>query len=71
MLHKRHFRVLVHAALIALFLYAGVAALRFLLSTLNTVGWSPGAFLGLLLLAGVIALIWRTAVDLRRAVRRL
>jgi hypothetical protein len=71
MLHKRHFRVIFHVVLIALFLIAGLASIRFLLAILDTVGWSPAAFFAILLLAGVVGLLWRSAVDLRRAVRRL
>jgi hypothetical protein len=71
MFHKRHRRVAGHIALLALFVIAGVAALRFFFGTVGTIGWSPAAVFALLLVAGVIALVWRSVIDLRRAVRRL
>ncbi|MQA92699.1 MAG: hypothetical protein GEU90_21160 [Gemmatimonas sp.] len=71
MLHKRHRRVVGHVVLLALFLLVGLAVLRFLLGILDTIGWSPDAVFALLLFAGVVALVWRSVIDLRRAVRRL
>lgn len=70
MIRKRTLRVVGHGIRLALFLLATVATVRFFLRTLETRGWSPGAFFGLLLVTGAVSLVWRGTLDLRKAIHR-
>lgn len=70
MRHSRSMRILGHAVRVALFVLATVAAIRFLLDSVGVRGWDPKAFFALLLVTGALALLWRSALDLRKAVRR-
>lgn len=60
-----------HALRLVVFVLAGILAVRFVIDTVTFRGWSPGAFFGLLLVTGAIALVWRATIDLRKSVRRL
>lgn len=71
MARKRSIRVVGHAVRLALFVLAVVYAGRFLVGTLDSRGWSPAAFFGLLLVAGALSLVWRGTLDLRKALHRM
>ena len=71
MARSRLLRTAGHGIRLALFLLAGVAAVRFFLDVLTVRGWGPGAFFGLLLITGAVSLVWRATVDFRKSVRRL
>lgn len=71
MLRSRSVRAIGQGVLLALFLAFSYAAVRFLLDTLGSRGWGPGALFALLLVAGALSLVWRATLDFRKAVRRL
>ena len=71
MYRARTIRVAGNALRLALFVAAIYAAGRFFVDAVRTQGMSPGAVFGLLLVTGAIGLTWRSALDLRRSIRRL
>ena len=68
---SRSVRAAGHVVRLALFALLLTGALRFFLGTVDARGWSPAALFALLLLTGAASLTWRSALDLRRALRRL
>lgn len=68
---KRKLRAVGHAARLVLFAVLVFYAFRFFTDTVSMRGWGPGAFFGLLLITGALALVWRATIDFRKAVRRL
>lgn len=66
----RAVRLLGQTVRLSLFALAGVAAARFFWSALSSEGWTPRAFLGLLLVTGAVSLVWRGYLDFRKAYRR-
>lgn len=67
---RRSVRLLGNVVRFVLFLLAGVAAARFFVQAVSVEGWSPRTFLGLLMITGGAAIVWRGFVDLRRSIRR-
>jgi hypothetical protein len=70
MRHSRILRLVGHALLLVLFALATYGAARFLLGTVASRGFDPGALFGLLLVLGAASLAWRSAGNVRRAYRR-
>jgi hypothetical protein len=55
----------------AVVLLAGLLAARFFFSTVMQRGFDPAAVFALLVLTAAAALLWRAALDVRKALRRL
>ena len=66
-LRSRKMRLVGHSIRLALFLLAGVMAVRYFLDALETGGWTPRAMFAFLLVTGAVSLIWRATLDLRKA----
>jgi hypothetical protein len=67
----RTIRAAGNALRLLLFVIATVAAMRFLVSSVDRDGWGPAALFGLLLVAGALSLVWRSTRDFRRSLTRL
>lgn len=68
---RRSVRLSGHLLLFALLVLAAIAAVRFFWGALEVEGWTPRTFFALLLLTGAIALVWREALTVRKAAKRL
>lgn len=63
-------KLLGHSVRLALFVLAGVAALRYFLDSLGAGGWTPRTTFGFLILTGAVSLVWRATLDLQKARHR-
>ena len=70
-MRARSARLIKHVVKLALFVAIGALAVRFFSETVLVEGWTPRAFFALLLLTGAVSLVWRSALDVARAARRL
>ncbi len=68
---RRVIRVVTRSILLALFIVLAMFAARYLVATVSEQGWRPAAVFGLLLLIGAIGIVWRSALDLRAAIRKM
>lgn len=68
---RRSVRLVWHVVQLAVFLVLAYGAARFFVDAVLVDGFSPRTFLGLLLISGGVAMVWRAGLDLRRSVRRL
>jgi hypothetical protein len=68
---SRKMRAMGSALRLLLFIVATYAAVRFLTRSIATDGMGPAAVFGLLLVAGAVSLVWRSATDFRRSLNRL
>ena len=66
-MRSRTRRVVGHSVRLALFLAIGVLAVRYFLDSLSAGGWTPRAMFAFLLVTGAASLVWRAALDLRKA----
>jgi hypothetical protein len=63
-------RLLKNVLKLTLFVLFGVFAVRYFSGALLTEGWTPHTFFALLVLTGAVSLVWRSALDVAKAVRR-
>jgi hypothetical protein len=71
MARRRTVRVLGPGIRLALLLVAAVLAVRYLIGTITAESSGPAVVFAVLVLATVVALLWRATLSMRKAVRRL
>ena len=70
-MRARSARLFKHLVKLVIFVAAGALAVRYFAGSLLVEGWTPRTFFALLLLTGAVSLVWRSALDVARAARRL
>jgi hypothetical protein len=71
MARHRAVRVIGPAIRLVVLLVAAVLAVRYLVATLTAEQAGPAVVFALLVVATVVALIWRAVLSMRKAVRRI